>query len=964
MVIKRFFLTLLFFLSPLIFPFFISYSLAGTGVFIDSGQSLSLLNTEAVALGDLDGDSDLDAFTANYNQSKKVWLNDGAGNFAEIQSLTQSTSNSVALGDVDGDGDLDAFIGNRGNEPDKLWLNNGSGNFSDSGQQLGATGTEAVALGDADGDGDLDAFVVNFNEQGNLLWLNDGSGNFSDSGQSLGSFDSTSITLGDVDGDGDLDALIGNYNQPNKVWLNDGSGNFSDSGQELGGGPTEAFVMGDVDGDGDLDAFEGNWSSRANRVWLNDGSGNFSDSGQRLGTSSSAAVALGDVNGDGNLDAFVGNYPDLPNKVWLNDGSGNFSDSGQTLGSFGSIAVVLGDLDNDNDLDAFVGNYPAQPNKVWLNVEPDISVSSTSYPFSDVVVGNISDPGTISVSNEGGAVLTGIAALIGADAAEFNITSGNTFTLDSGESQDVVVEFSPASSGTKEAALQITSNDPDSAENLINVSLTGTGVLPDIAVVTTPIDFGDVEVGNTSPSEAIRVTNEGTAALAGNATLAGSYPGEFTITGGDTINLDPGAFQDVMVRFNPTSVGNKSATLQITNDDPDESQVDVDLMGRGITPEDNDGDGLPDFWENQIIYADLDDDIYDIEDVNPGDDFDNDLLTNQQEYGTGSSPINARPDKPILDSPVNAQAEVQLTTLLSTFGYFDDENDAHALTHWQISRAPFPEDFEPDPADLVLDLVSDEHLTIVDIVELILSVDTDYWWRARFSDTPNEESDWSDWSDPFMFTTIVTTEEDPNYQVVDCSDTDIFGDDLPPAGALCAEPTGGGSQFSLECANCASIEALTWMDFPNYGDIKLPLGLINFRVVLDPLDPDYPTAMITYRCSELLPDNAKWYKYNPITDELIEFYADFLPDGRTVLIEVTDGVDGEDMDYIANGIVIDPSGPGVSGAGGGGGGGGGGCFITSSTNGIPVSVNMLALKLLLGFVIISHLGLKKMRLKN
>ena len=71
---------------------------------------------------------------------------------------------AVALADVDGDGDLDAFLANGRSEnvePNTVWLNDGAGRFHDSGQRLGTdlmVDSHSVALGDIDGDGDLDAF--------------------------------------------------------------------------------------------------------------------------------------------------------------------------------------------------------------------------------------------------------------------------------------------------------------------------------------------------------------------------------------------------------------------------------------------------------------------------------------------------------------------------------------------------------------------------------------------------------------------------------------------------------------------------------------------------------------------------------------------------------------------------------------------------------------------------------------
>ncbi|MGD1994312.1 MAG: FG-GAP-like repeat-containing protein, partial [Anaerolineae bacterium] len=63
----------------------------------------------------------------------------------------------MALGDVDGDGDLDALVGTE--EGAQVWTNQ-DGTFTLSEPEISGDQTRAVFLSDLDGDGDLDALVV------------------------------------------------------------------------------------------------------------------------------------------------------------------------------------------------------------------------------------------------------------------------------------------------------------------------------------------------------------------------------------------------------------------------------------------------------------------------------------------------------------------------------------------------------------------------------------------------------------------------------------------------------------------------------------------------------------------------------------------------------------------------------------------------------------------------------------
>jgi hypothetical protein len=356
--------------------------------------------TYAIALGDLDHDGDLDAYLANGKNEggvkDTVWFNDGRGNFT--RSLTQSFEMEkpfVALGDLDGDGDLDAMLGGGAGVPA---FNDGQGNFTYPRPFIYVDDSGAwffyPALGDLDGDGDLDVALggccggkidpTPTGETGvlysfNMVWFNDGRGKFTDSGQRLGVFGTGGVALGDLDSDGDLDIFDANSgsivegtqetagDQPDVVWLNDGHGSFTDSGQRLGREQGYAVALGDLDLDGDLDAFVGN--RQADTIWINDGSARFADSGQMLGNSGTGMVNLNDLDGDGDLDACTSDrgYVD----TWINQGG---AQAGQ-VGTFQHAqhieysiwhASTLADVDADGDPDLFAALLDRDI-RLWLN---------------------------------------------------------------------------------------------------------------------------------------------------------------------------------------------------------------------------------------------------------------------------------------------------------------------------------------------------------------------------------------------------------------------------------------------------------------------------------------------------------------------------------------------------------------------------------------------------------------------
>lgn len=138
----------------------------GRGRFDERDVGLVSDATRDVVAGDIDGDSDIDLITGSWgaggarNPSNLVWLNDGTGRFAAGPSVG-SGSTDLALGDLDGDGDLDLLAAHHDpyavgkGWPARVFTNDGAGNFTQAGQ-FADRYFHRFALGDLDGDGDLD----------------------------------------------------------------------------------------------------------------------------------------------------------------------------------------------------------------------------------------------------------------------------------------------------------------------------------------------------------------------------------------------------------------------------------------------------------------------------------------------------------------------------------------------------------------------------------------------------------------------------------------------------------------------------------------------------------------------------------------------------------------------------------------------------------------------------------------
>jgi hypothetical protein len=199
--------------------------------------ALDGLAMRSAALGDLDSDGDLDLFAAvlapkkgrNTDPADRVLINDGSGEFTDSgQRLGETDSTAVALGDLDGDGDLDALVGTRSEV--MVWINQGgaqggqAGTFAAAMPEISGDQIRAVFLSDLDGDGDLDALIAGLRQA--ALWWNDGQAAFTRSSQRFHYSNRHALAIEDFNGDGRPDVFAAEYSRDYRVWFNQGDGTF------------------------------------------------------------------------------------------------------------------------------------------------------------------------------------------------------------------------------------------------------------------------------------------------------------------------------------------------------------------------------------------------------------------------------------------------------------------------------------------------------------------------------------------------------------------------------------------------------------------------------------------------------------------------------------------------------------------------------------------------------------------
>jgi hypothetical protein len=187
----------------------------------------------------------------------------------------------------------------------------------------------------------------------------------------------------------------------------------------------------------------------------------------------------------------------------------------------------------------------------------------------------------VTLTNTGSAPLTiyGIATDPGV-FAQLNDCPIPSATLAPSASCTINVTFTPTTPGAVVGTLSITDDAPGSPHV---VTLSGTGIQPQMGALPAGLAFGDQVLNSTSPPQTVTVSNSGTADLTiASVAVTGTDASDFaksadTCTGA---TLAPSGTCTVSVTFTPSATGARTASLVITSDAPGSPHM-VALSGKG-----------------------------------------------------------------------------------------------------------------------------------------------------------------------------------------------------------------------------------------------------------------------------------------------------------------------------------------------------------------------------------------------
>jgi hypothetical protein len=208
------------------------------------------------------------------------------------------------------------------------------------------------------------------------------------------------------------------------------------------------------------------------------------------------------------------------------------------------------------------------------NVVRKIVPNNTSLSFTNTLVGEISSPQTIAVTNTGNQALAISNIRVSPNFRQVSVAGDDcpaTASLAPGAACKLNVQFAPTTAGSPlSGSLILTQNGQNTSQPMQVAIFTGSATasssLPQISFSPSSLSFAAQQVGTTSAAQVITVTNTGSAPLSfSGVSFGGVNGGEFQQSSTCSAALAAGAKCSISVVFAPASSGSKSASLLVSD---------------------------------------------------------------------------------------------------------------------------------------------------------------------------------------------------------------------------------------------------------------------------------------------------------------------------------------------------------------------------------------------------------------
>lgn len=228
----------------------------------------------------------------------------------------------------------------------------------------------------------------------------------------------------------------------------------------------------------------------------------------------------------------------------------------------------------------FTDSAPGSPHVVSMagtGTQAQLNATPSSAAFGNVTTGT-SNSQTVSLTNNGSATVTiSSVTVTGAGFSTTGITA--PVTIAAGKAATFNAVFGPSSAGSVTGTITLASDAPNSP---LSISLSGTGVAATrlLGLSTSALNFGNVNVGNSSSLSTTLTNNGNSNVLISSVNVSGAGFSASGLNSGET--LTPSQSVTVTAQFAPTVAGLVSGSVSIASNATNSPST-ITVSGTGVS---------------------------------------------------------------------------------------------------------------------------------------------------------------------------------------------------------------------------------------------------------------------------------------------------------------------------------------------------------------------------------------------